>query len=147
VPIILHHHERYSGHGYPYGLRGNDIPLGARIVAIADAYDAMTHDRPYKRAMSHAKAIEELRRHAGTQFDPELVGLFCDLFATIAPTPDPIVLAMISMDPDRSETGRLDAGRPDSASPRRRRRRTDVTALPVTLVDGGVDTAPGSAAS
>ena len=53
VPIILHHHERYSGHGYPFGLRGNDIPLGARIVAIADAYDAMTHDRPYKRAMSH----------------------------------------------------------------------------------------------
>ena len=49
VPIILHHHERYAGHGYPFGLRGNDIPLGARIVAIADAYDAMTHDRPYKR--------------------------------------------------------------------------------------------------
>ena len=49
VPIILHHHERYSGHGYPFGLRANDIPLGARIVAIADAYDAMTHDRPYKR--------------------------------------------------------------------------------------------------
>ena len=53
VPIILHHHERYSGHGYPFGLRGNEIPLGARIVAIADAYDAMIHDRPYKRAMSH----------------------------------------------------------------------------------------------
>ena len=49
VPIILHHHERYAGHGYPYGLRGNEIPLGARIVAIADAYDAMIHDRPYKR--------------------------------------------------------------------------------------------------
>ena len=52
VPIILHHHERYAGHGYPYGLRANEIPLGARIVAIADAYDAMTNDRPYKRAMS-----------------------------------------------------------------------------------------------
>ncbi|HLO35640.1 MAG TPA: diguanylate cyclase, partial [Candidatus Deferrimicrobium sp.] len=66
VPIIVHHHERYSGHGYPFGLRGNDIPLGARIVAIADAYDAMTHDRPYKRAVSHDMAIKELRRHAGT---------------------------------------------------------------------------------
>jgi diguanylate cyclase (GGDEF)-like protein len=96
VPIILHHHERYSGHGYPFGLRGNDIPLGARIVAIADAYDAMTHDRPYKQAMSHAAAIEELRRHAGTQFDPELVTLFCELFAHDAPVPDPEIVAMTS---------------------------------------------------
>jgi HD-GYP domain-containing protein (c-di-GMP phosphodiesterase class II) len=94
VPIILHHHERYSGHGYPYGLRGNDIPLGARIVAIADAYDAMTNDRPYKRAMTHDAAIQELRRHAGTQFDPELVSLFCDLYARNAPTPDPAIVAM-----------------------------------------------------
>jgi HD-GYP domain-containing protein (c-di-GMP phosphodiesterase class II) len=94
VPIILHHHERYSGHGYPFGLRGNDIPLGARIVAIADAYDAMTHDRPYKRAISHDDAIKELRRHAGTQFDPDLVSLFCDLFASQAPTPDASVLAI-----------------------------------------------------
>jgi HD-GYP domain-containing protein (c-di-GMP phosphodiesterase class II) len=93
VPIILHHHERYSGHGYPYGLRGNDIPLGARIVAIADAYDAMTHDRPYKRPMSHDQAISELRRHAGTQFDPELVGLFCSLYASRAPQADPRLVA------------------------------------------------------
>jgi diguanylate cyclase (GGDEF)-like protein len=95
VPIILHHHERFAGHGYPYGLRGNEIPLGARIVAIADAYDAMTHDRPYKRAMSHDQAIAELRRHAGTQFDPDLVNLFCDLYAAHAPEPDPTVLAMM----------------------------------------------------
>ena len=94
VPIILHHHERYAGHGYPYGLRANEIPLGARIVAIADAYDAMIHDRPYKRAMTHDQAIAELRRHAGTQFDPELVSLFCDLYAQHAPQPDPAVLAM-----------------------------------------------------
>ena len=80
VPIILHHHERFAGHGYPYGLRGADIPLGARIVAVADAYDAMTHDRPYKRAMSHDAAIRELRRHAGTQFDPDVVRLFCSLY-------------------------------------------------------------------
>jgi hypothetical protein len=93
IPIILHHHERYSGHGYPFGLRANDIPLGARIVAIADAYDAMTHDRPYKNAVSHDMAIKELRRHAGTQFDPELVTLFCDLFANDPPTIDPSVIS------------------------------------------------------
>jgi diguanylate cyclase (GGDEF)-like protein len=95
VPIILHHHERYAGHGYPYGLRAKEIPLGARIVAIADAYDAMTHDRPYKRAMSHDAAIAELRLHSGTQFDPELVNLFCDLYASTAPVPDPTVVAII----------------------------------------------------
>jgi diguanylate cyclase (GGDEF)-like protein len=94
VPIILHHHERYAGHGYPYGLRGSEIPMGARIVAIADAYDAMVNDRPYKRAMSHAAAIDELRCHAGTQFDPELVTAFCDLFASMAPEPDQTVLAI-----------------------------------------------------
>ncbi len=94
VPIILHHHERYAGHGYPFGLRANEIPLGARIVAIADAYDAMIHDRPYKRAMTHDQAIAELRRHAGTQFDPELVSLFCDLYAANPPIADPTIVAM-----------------------------------------------------
>jgi diguanylate cyclase (GGDEF)-like protein len=132
VPIILHHHERYSGHGYPFGLRGNDIPLGARIVAIADAYDAMTNDRPYKRAMSHGKAIEELRRHAGTQFDPELVTLFCDLFANVAPVPDPMILAM---------TAPRDALTVAHPARRRRRRSTDVAA------DAGSGQGQGSAAS
>jgi diguanylate cyclase (GGDEF)-like protein len=98
VPIILHHHERYAGHGYPFGLRAAEIPLGARIVAIADAYDAMVHDRPYKRAVSHEEAVAELRRHAGTQFDPELVTLFCDLFASTPPVPDPAVVAMTGPD-------------------------------------------------
>ena len=90
--IILHHHERFSGHGYPYGLRGADIPLGARIVAIADAYDAMLHDRPYRKAIGHDRAIDELRRHATMQFDPELVDLFCALFAATPPAPDPTLL-------------------------------------------------------
>ncbi|MGZ8439053.1 MAG: bifunctional diguanylate cyclase/phosphohydrolase [Candidatus Limnocylindrales bacterium] len=94
IPIILHHHERFAGHGYPYGLRSTEIPLGARIVAIADAYDAMVHERPYKPALGHEAALEELRRHAGTQFDPELVTLFCDLFAVAAPTPDPAMRAL-----------------------------------------------------
>jgi diguanylate cyclase (GGDEF)-like protein len=136
VPIILHHHERYSGHGYPFGLRGNDIPLGARIVAIADAYDAMTHDRPYKRAMSHENAIQELRRHAGTQFDPELVTLFCDLYATRAPAPDAVVLA------------RLDSGQAGPAPTHRTRRRVDAPAGSVPRSDdGGLSGKPGSAAS
>jgi diguanylate cyclase (GGDEF)-like protein/putative nucleotidyltransferase with HDIG domain len=111
VPIILHHHERYSGHGYPFGLRGNDIPLGARIVAIADAYDAMTHDRPYKRAISHDQAVAELRRHAGTQFDPELVTLFCDLFARSAPAVEPSVASF------------SEAAAARAAAPAKRRRR------------------------
>ena len=90
--IILHHHERFSGHGYPYGLRGTEIPLGARIVAIADAYDAMVHDRPYRDSIGHVAAIEELRRHARIQFDPDLVSLFCDLFSLAPPVPDPSLL-------------------------------------------------------
>jgi diguanylate cyclase (GGDEF)-like protein len=94
VPIVLHHHERYAGHGYPFGLRAAEIPLGARIVAIADAYDAMVNDRPYKRAISHDAAIAELRLHAGTQFDPELVTLFCDLYASAPPRRDPAVRAV-----------------------------------------------------
>jgi diguanylate cyclase (GGDEF)-like protein len=89
VPIILHHHERFGGAGYPYGLRGLEIPLGARIVAIADAYDAMIQDRPYKLAISHAEAIDELQRHAGTQFDPELVEIFCEIYGDHPPIADP----------------------------------------------------------
>ncbi len=128
VPIILHHHERYSGHGYPFGLRGNDIPLGARIVAIADAYDAMTHDRPYKRAMSHDDAIKELRRHAGTQFDPELVSLFCDLFSRVAPVPDPRIVAM---------TGPAVALEVAHPAPRRRRRRSTDLPKPTIVSNEG----------
>ena len=117
VPIILHHHERYGGHGYPYGLRANEIPLGARIVAIADAYDAMTHDRPYKRAISHDAAIAELKLHSGTQFDPELVVLFCDLYADHAPTPDPGVVAMMAP-ASPPATKRERRGRPPSPTTR-----------------------------
>ena len=75
-PIVYYHHERYDGNGYPDGLKGQDIPLAARIVAVADAYDAMTTHRPYRPAMSHAQAVHELQRGAGSQWDPELVPIF-----------------------------------------------------------------------
>jgi putative nucleotidyltransferase with HDIG domain len=71
--IVRNHHERPDGLGYPAGLRGDDIPLGSRIVMVADAYDAMTSDRPYRRAMEPARAVAELGKHAGTQFDSAVV--------------------------------------------------------------------------
>lgn len=74
--LILKHHEWWNGKGYPLGLIGEAIPLECRILAIADAYDAMTSDRPYRKAMSHEAAVAELKRCAGTQFDPELVDKF-----------------------------------------------------------------------
>jgi hypothetical protein len=76
VPFIEHHHERMDGRGYGDGVAGADIPLEARILAVADSYDAMTSVRPYRGAMSHASALEELRNGSGTQFDPEVVAAF-----------------------------------------------------------------------
>ena len=83
--IVLHHHEWYDGRGYPHGLAGREIPVGARIVAIVDAYEAMVAGRPYRSAIAHEAALAELRRHAGIQFDPELVEVFADLFADGVP--------------------------------------------------------------
>ena len=76
IPIVLHHHERYDGRGYPGGLSGDNIPLFARIVCVADSFDAMTSDRSYRPRFSVAKAFEELENNKGTQFDPELVYAF-----------------------------------------------------------------------
>jgi len=76
VPVILHHHERFDGTGYPHGLSGEDIPIGARILLVADAFDAMTEDRPYRKAMPVQDAIDELKRFSGTQFDPTVVDAF-----------------------------------------------------------------------
>ena len=74
--IARSHHERWDGSGYPDGLTGDRIPLEARIVAIADVFDALTHARPYKEAWPEAKALEEMQRLAGSHFDAELLGLF-----------------------------------------------------------------------
>ena len=77
--LVRSSHERWDGGGYPDGLAGDGIPLGARIVAVCDAYDAMTSDRPYRPGTSHAEALEELRRCAGGQFDPRVVAALANL--------------------------------------------------------------------
>jgi len=77
-PIVRNHHERFDGKGYPDGLKGEQIPIESRIILIADTFDAMTSDRPYRKAMTTERAFDELRRYAGTQFDPDLVNLVHD---------------------------------------------------------------------
>ena len=77
IPALYHHHERLDGKGYPDGLLGNAIPLGARIIAIVDAFEVMTSHRIYQKSRTPLQAIEELYENAGTQFDAELVTLFC----------------------------------------------------------------------
>lgn len=79
LPSILHHHERYDGDGYLDGLEGERIPLGARILAVADAFEAMTSERPYRKALTPDEALAELRRSSGTQFDPQIVDVFCKI--------------------------------------------------------------------
>jgi HD-GYP domain-containing protein (c-di-GMP phosphodiesterase class II) len=76
--VVLHHHERWDGAGYPDGLYAEKIPLGARIIFVADAFDAMTSDRVYRPRRSHDEALAELRRCAGTQFDPSIVAAFAE---------------------------------------------------------------------
>ncbi len=76
IPSLYHHHERLDGKGYPDGLRGKAIPIGAKIIAIADAFEVMTSQRSYQKSRTPGQAIEELYAHAGTQFDAELVELF-----------------------------------------------------------------------
>ncbi|HVM18098.1 MAG TPA: HD-GYP domain-containing protein [Gaiellaceae bacterium] len=94
LPYVLHHHERWDGAGYPAGCAGTDIPEGARLLALADAFDAMTSDRPYRAALPREAALREIARCAGTQFDPVLADAFLTVWgaeaapaATATPTP------------------------------------------------------------
>ena len=79
VDGVLYHHERYDGKGYVHGLRGEEIPLNARIIGVADAFDAMTANRVYRKKMDVSYAVEELKRGRGTQFDPQVVDAFLEL--------------------------------------------------------------------
>jgi len=85
IPIIRHHHEHFDGSGYPGALKGEEIPVEARILAIADAYDAITSIRPYHNQLTPQEALDELKRCAGTQFDPELVKTFCKAIENTLP--------------------------------------------------------------
>ena len=76
IPFIFYHHERWDGNGYPSGIKGEDIPVGARVIAIADVYQALTSDRPYHKAFTKAKAIDMIKKSSGTQFDPRIVSSF-----------------------------------------------------------------------
>ncbi len=80
IPYVLYHHERWDGTGYPSGKAGEEIPVEARVLAIADAFDAMTSDRPYRSALSREEALAEVERCAGTQFDPKIARIFLEVF-------------------------------------------------------------------
>jgi response regulator RpfG family c-di-GMP phosphodiesterase len=83
--IVRHHHERYDGAGYPDRLAGDDIPLGARIISVADAFSAMTNNRVYRKAISEEQAWEEIHRNSGSQFDPAIVELYDVIAGADAP--------------------------------------------------------------
>jgi putative nucleotidyltransferase with HDIG domain len=94
--IIRHHHERWDGKGYPDGISGDEIPVGSRLIAVADTYDAMTTDRPYRAALTHQVAVDEIRRNAGSQFDPRAVDAF---FKAIDERPELISCVVREMKP------------------------------------------------
>jgi len=98
--MIRHHHERWDGSGYPDGLTGDEIPLGARIIAVADVYDALTSNRPYRVALSHATAIEHLTTEAGRTLDEDAVTVFVGLIQTLA-TAKPDVGPRSALHPSR----------------------------------------------
>ena len=107
VSIVRHHHERLDGTGYPSGLTGAEIPLGARIIAVADTFDAITSERPYRDAKPHKAAIDILRAEAGTQLDPNAVRAFCSVYFARRPVGALVVLSNVA---DRGLAGLLAGG-------------------------------------
>ncbi len=100
LSCIHHHHERFDGSGYPDGLKGDHIPLGARIIAVADSYDSMTSDRPYRKPLSNGDAKNELLKCAGRQFDPHLVSVFLEILKgkeEVFPVRKPVRLTSLSL--------------------------------------------------
>jgi HD-GYP domain-containing protein (c-di-GMP phosphodiesterase class II) len=95
LPYVLYHHERWDGSGYPHGLAGEEIPIEARVLGVADAFDAMTSVRSYRPALSVEQALDELQRCAGSQFDPDLAETFVEGWRTgeLAPAEQPIGIA------------------------------------------------------
>ena len=116
VPIVRHHHENWDGSGYPDGIRGSDIPVGARILSVVDCYDALTSDRPYRRAMSSVDALEILAQRRGRMYDPLVVDTFIREHASLCAAaeirdlPDVILV-------NHSETGASPQGAPDPPGP------------------------------
>jgi putative nucleotidyltransferase with HDIG domain len=85
--IVRHHHENWDGTGYPDGLRGNAIPIGARVLSVVDCYDALTSDRPYRRALSHGSAVAMIHERSGTMYDPEIVSAFLRIVQRVDAAP------------------------------------------------------------
>jgi len=94
IPVVRAHHEWYNGEGYPDGIRGDEIPLHAQLIALADAFDAMTTNRPYRKALSTEEALDEILQFRGTQFSPELADAFAKMVREIPPMDETTLKSM-----------------------------------------------------
>jgi len=95
IPVVRSHHEWYNGEGYPDGIKGNEIPLHSQVIALADAFDAMTTDRPYREALSTEEAINEILHFRGTQFSPELADAFAKMVREMPPMDETTLKSMV----------------------------------------------------
>jgi diguanylate cyclase (GGDEF)-like protein/putative nucleotidyltransferase with HDIG domain len=119
APLILCHHERWDGRGYPAGLKGDEIPLGARVVGVIEYFDALTSDRPYHKAIGHEPALALLRQEAGKAFDPRVVEVFLDIFPKLAASFVPAASSPVGRSAPQLQTG--EGLRPMAASGHRTR--------------------------